>query len=325
MRKFLKNLNLMLLQSLSGMFFLINPSAEVVREDYSKLIDSTRIERPFETGDQYFKTPEEIDKFFLSTRGLKKKNITAYLKIYKPLMLSASNIFKIPFSFQSCLIFRESRFNKKAISPVGAMGVAQFTGDTYDFLSRALRIGKSSLESQGKRMLEAGNFSFVELDGKELSYSKYNVKIFSEMHRMWQAYLINNDLEELNLGKLSFETVLYKPRYAIGLSSMYLYYLKHRVKYDIRKHVADKDLDHPDFILSVAGAYNQGAGRVLRIVKKNKKKPDFLKWISYQSKVDETKNYITSIRSCMKKDHKGSKEGYALQVEEKAKEKSTFN
>lgn len=321
----LQKVNSYLLKSMSGMAFLMNPTPEVIQEDYSGLIDQSSIERPFETGDGYFKTPKEIDEYFLATRAIKKVNVNAYFDIYKPLMLSASNIFKLPFSFQSCLIFKESRFNKKAVSPVGAKGVAQFTEDTYEFLSNALRIGGNSLESQGKRMLAEARFSFEDPGHKELSYSKYNTQIFRDMYEMWQTYLLTNELEDINLEKTAFTKLIYQPEYSIGLSSMYLYYLKHRVKFDLRKYVKEGDLDDPDFILSVAGAYNQGARRVLKAIKKNKKKPDFLKWISYQSKVSETKNYISAIRSCMKKKPGALKKGTVSQASRGVDKRSSLN
>ncbi len=297
------------LQNMSGMVFLINSSVGVIKSDYSSFIDKSIIQRPFEMNSEYFKAPEEIDRFFLLTNGVNTKNVNKYITTYKPLILNASYIFKIPFSFQSCLIFKESRFDKNALSPVGAMGIAQFTKDTYHFLSRALRIGQISLEKEGKKILDTGEFSFVESNSSELSYPKYNTKIFTKMHKMWQTYLINNDLKEINLNPRSFKNVLYKPEYSIGLSSMYLYYLKHRIKYGMGKYINNNDLNNPDFILSIAGAYNQGPRRVLRAIRKNNA-PKFLTLIAYQSKIKETKDYISSIRSCMRKTKKNSNANY---------------
>ncbi len=322
-----------LIKNLSGMAFLVNPSPEVVKEDYSVLISKQNIERPFETGADYFKTPKEIDEYFLASGSIKKKNVKAYLGTYKPLILSASNIFRFPFSFQSCLIFKESRFNKRAVSPVGAKGVAQFTEETYRFLGKALRIGKGSLDFQGEEMLAEAKFAFQDPNLKKLSYSKYNTQTFRDMYEMWQMYLSTNELDEINLEKVSFVKVIYKPEYSIGLSSMYLYYLKHRVKYDLRKHVKDDKLEDPDFILSLAGAYNQGARRVLKAVKRNlkrnlernKKKPDFLEWISYQSKVSETRDYISSIRTCMKKVPRSLEERSVSRSDKPVEKKSSYN
>ncbi len=292
-------LNKVLLQSMSGIVFLINPSIEVIKNDYN-LTDKKIIQLPFEMDNEYFKTPKEIDTFFLSANRVSTKNINKYLTIYKPLILSASNIFKIPFSFQSCLIFKESRFDKNALSAVGAMGMAQFTKDTYHFLSRALRIGQNSLEHKRKKILNTSEFFFVESNSNKLSYPKYNTRIFTKIYRMWLAYLISNDLKEINLSSKSFKNILYKPEYSIGLSSMYLYYLKYRVRYGIRKHIDDEDPNDPNFILSIAGAYNQGPRRVLKAIKKDST-PKFLTLIAYQSKIRETKDYISSIRNCMRK------------------------
>lgn len=321
----LKPFSKFLVKSFSGMAFLMNPSPEVIKEDYSLLISKNDHEQPFETGEGYFKTPKEIDEYFLLSGSVKAKNIKAYMLTYKPLILSASNIFKLPFSFQSCLIFKESRFNKSAVSPVGARGVAQFTEETYEFLARALRIGEKSLKLQGKEILSGSGFSFEYPSLKKLSYSKYNTQIFRDMYEMWQAYLLTNELEEISLTKTPFKKLIYRPEYSIGLSSMYLYYLKHRVKYDIRKHVEDSKLKDPDFILSLAGAYNQGARRVLKVVRESKRNPDFLKWISYQSRVSETKEYISSIRTCMKKRPASLKQGAAFRPGELVDKKSSYN
>lgn len=296
----LKELYKTLVKGMSSVAFLLNPAVEQAKEDYTELIDVKYLEQPFEMGNAYFKTPEEIDAFFASKVGVKRKNLKAYQNKYKPLILSVSNIFEIPFSFQSCLIFKESRFDKKAKSHVGAMGVAQFTKDTYDFLSRALRIGERSISSSAKDEFSWDFFSFTAKPlEKKLTYPRYNTKIFGQMHLMWEDYLMKNGLQPIKFTKKAYKRILYTPEYSIGLSAMYLYYLKYRVKYDVEKYVEHVSSDHPDFILSLAGAYNQGARRVLKAVNKSKATPDFSKWLSYQSRVKETEGYIRSIRTCM--------------------------
>lgn len=326
MKQFFLNLqNYVSTRAVLGMIFFINPAADYTKEEVTKPAIEKTYEMPFEEGDKYFKTPDEVDEFIQSSRAVKAKNLKDYKEVYRPLILSASKIFQIPFSFQSCLIYRESRFNKKALSPVGAMGMAQFTRDTYDFMLKALSIGKSSLEREGLEMLEAVAFPTVDEESGKLTYSKYNVKIFSEMYSLWQEYLITNELEDVRMRKGSYRKFLNTPKYAIGFSSMYLYYLKHRVKYDIDFNVTEKELEDPDFILSVAGAYNQGAGRVLKVVKKAKKrKPNFAKWISHQSKIRETRDYIRSIRGCMRSENRESGKGIAVKGSD-AVEKSTIN
>ncbi len=293
-----------LIKSLSGFAFLLNPSTESLVEDLEALIDVPYVERPFEAGNTYFKTPEEVDAFFSSKTGVKKENLSDYESKYKALILSVSNIFEIPFAFQSCLLFKESRFDKSAKSYIGAMGVAQFTKDTYNFLSNALRAGKNHIDEE---LLKANELNLLtDEETKILDKYLYNKNVFKRMYSLWGEYLKTNKLDVIELKKSNYHKNLYTPEYSIGLSALYLYYLKHRVEFDAKKYVDEISADHPDFILSLAGAYNQGARRVLKAVNKSKENPDFSKWISYQSKVRETRGYIKSIRTCMKSENSES-------------------
>lgn len=285
-----------------GAFFLLPSTADLVSQDLSSSFETLKPQATFEQGHRYFKKPHEVDAYFVKVKGGSNKNVQAYLKHYRPLILSASHTFDIPFSFQSCLIFKESRFNKKAVSSVGALGMAQFMKDTYSFLAKALYAGKKSLEQEGLSILEAESFDLFESKTNiEKSNLKKQREIYRRMYLRWQAYLDTNSLDEINLSKISYKKALKMPEYAIGFSSMYLFYLKQRVEFKLKKTVLGEHLlRHPDFFLSVAGAYNQGARRLFRAIDRHKKKPRFAKWISYQSRVGETKDYIRSIRTCMK-------------------------
>ena len=292
-------------RGLCGAFFLIPPTVDVVKDDFLSSTRTIALETTFEQNDDYFKTPAEVDAFFVKTKGYRNSGVQAYLKNYKPLILSSSKAFELPFSFQSCLIFKESHFNKRAVSPVGALGVAQFMEDTYRFLSKALSAGEKALKSEGQDILEEEVFAYFEDPSlSTLSSMKMQREIYKKMYLRWQRYLDENDLKEIDLASFSYKTTLYKPEYSIGLSSMYLFYLKQRVELKIEDRATSRDLKHPNFFLSVAGAYNQGARRLFKAVTRDKKGPKFLRWISYQSKVEETKKYISSIKTCMKSDNK---------------------
>jgi hypothetical protein len=289
---------------LCGAFFLLPPAADVLKDDFINSLQTNVLETTFEQGDEYFKTPHELDAFFIKTKGFKNSGVQAYFKSYKPLLLSSSKTFELPFSFQSCLIFKESRFDKKAVSAVGALGVAQFMEDTYSFLSKALKAGEKTLHTEGRDILSAEEFEFFEDPNlAQLSSMKMQREIYKKMYLRWQKYLDENDLEEINLARISYKKTLRNPDYAIGLSSMYLFYLKQRVELQIQDKASSDDMRSPEFFLSVAGAYNQGARRLFKAVKRNQKSPKFSKWISYQSRVKETKNYISSIKTCMKSDN----------------------
>lgn len=288
---------------LLGAFFLIPPTVDTVSIDF----DETRVPlenvETFEQNVEYFKTPREVDAYFVKLKGRENKNMKAYFKEYRSLILSASHTFDLPFSFQSCLIFKESRFNKRAVSHVGALGVAQFMKNTYSFLGKALHSGKKLLESEGKTILEVETFGpFEETEIETLSSVRMQREIYKKMYLKWTEYLHSNNLDEIDLSRTHYTSALKIPKYAIGFSSMYLFYLKQRVEQKMAAQVSEEDQMDPELYLSVAGAYNQGAGRLFKAIKRNNRRPNFAKWTKYQSRVDETKKYISSIRNCMRSD-----------------------
>jgi len=284
-----------------GAFFLIPPIVDTISIDFDETLIPLENIETFEQNVEYFKTPREVDAYFIKLKGNKSKNMQAYFKEYRSLLLSASSTFDLPFSFQSCLIFKESRFNKKAVSHVGALGVAQFMENTYSFLAKALYSGEKLLKSEGKTILEIESFGpFEELESLPVSSIRMQREIYKKMYLKWTEYLDVNNLDSIDLSKIHYKKALEIPKYAIGFSSMYLFYLKQRVEQKMADEISEKDLMNPELYLSVAGAYNQGAGRLFKAIKRNSRRPSFAKWTRYQSRVGETKKYISSIRNCMR-------------------------
>lgn len=245
---------------------------------------------PFEAGVKDFKKPEALEEFILSHS---KGNADAHknLKSYKPLILRASKVFKVPFSFQSCLLYKESRFNPKAKSHVGALGVAQFTEETYDFLAKALLVGM-------KQSLKPYNYSELR------TQYEFNLRLYKKMYFLWQSYLESSGLKDLNLSEMSHRDFLLRPEYAIGFSGLYLYYLKNKLRFHIKEKARVENFAYePEMYLSLAGAYNQGAKRLLKIASRDKK-INFSKWIEHQSRFPETRGYIESIKNCMQSESK---------------------
>jgi len=286
-----------------GAFFLIPSTVDIISTDLNETQVPFENVETFEKNNEYFKTPREVDAYFIKLRGRESKNMRAYFNEYRPLLLSASNTFDLPFSFQSCLIFKESRFNRRAVSHVGALGVAQFMKNTYSFLGKALYSGKKLLDSEGRAILEVESFGpFKEVKDVSLSSVNRQREIYKRMYIKWREYLEANNLEDLDFSKTHYRRALEIPQYAIGFSSMYLYYLKQRVEQKIAVKIPEKDIMNPELYLSFAGAYNQGARRLFRAIKQNREGLNFAKWTSYQSRVGETRKYISSIRNCMRSD-----------------------
>ncbi len=293
-----------------GAFFVLNPASELYpRYEGSALskVDPL-IYFPFEKGDEFFKTPEELDSYFYAHQRSRKLT-EVYLKNYKNLMLQASSTFELPFALQSCLVFRESKFVKRAKSHVGAVGIAQFIPETYDFLGKALRAGERAVLKSGKN-IDKLMFSALKhresyvLTGRDKTTSyEYLQDVFKDMYLLWTKYLTAHSLKVIDFRTSHYKKILYTPEYSIGLSALYLYYLKKRVYFELRDVVSEEDLKDPEFYLSVAGAYNQGARRLLKYSRADVKDAelDYSKWVNHLSRIRETKYYIKSINRCMQK------------------------
>jgi|GEM_PF-2950917 len=306
--------------NISGAFFLIPSAADFVSFELGEVLIPFENVKTFEQNIAYFKTPREVDEYFVSIKGRENENLQAYFKEYRSLLLSSSNTFELPFSFQSCLIFKESRFNKDAVSHVGALGVAQVMKNTYSFLAKALYSGKKLLDSEGETILEVETFGPFEEKG-EATFSSVRMQreIYKSMYVKWLEYLDTNNLDEIDLSKTHYKEALKTPEYAIGFSSMYLYYLKQRVEQKIETSNSTADLMDPELYLSVAGAYNQGAGRLFKAIKRNRKRPKYSSWTKYQSRVRETGKYISSIRNCMQSERPSTgSEAVAIGAAEKS-------
>jgi len=191
---------------------------------------------------------------------------------------------------------------------------------TYSFLAKALHSGKKLLESEGKTILEVESFGpFQDTKAVPLSSVRMQREIYKKMHLKWTQYLHENDLEEIDLSSTHYIKALRTPKYAIGFSSMYLFYLKQRVEQKVTPQVSSKDLLHPELYLSIAGAYNQGARRLFRAIKKDRSGRQFHRWTRYQSRVGETRDYISSIRNCMRSEKSsGGAKGFAASSLEKS-------
>lgn len=298
---------------LLGAFFVLNPASELYPKYEDSALDKVEplVYFPFERGDNFFKTPEELDLYFY-TNQRSSKLTEDYLTNYKNLLLQASTNFELPFALQSCLVFRESKFVKEARSHVGALGIAQFIPATYDFLGKALRAGERAVLKSGEKINKDMNSalkhreSYVTQSIDEQTSYEYLQFVFKDMYLLWNKYLQAHSLKEIDFRKHHYKKILYKPEYSIGLSALYLYYLKKRVFFELKHLVNEEDLKDPEFYLSVAGAYNQGARRLLKYSRIDVKDSNlnYSNWVSHLSRIKETKYYMKSISSCMKKGDK---------------------
>lgn len=282
-------MNKKLSQALLYSAFVLNNPLEFISHTYPDSIKAPPISAPFEVGAEAFKTPFEVDLYL---QGLKADQ--SFIEKNRPYLVSSSNIFELPYSFQTCLLFSESRFDPNALSPVGARGVAQFTYDTHVFVAKVLRLGK------------AYEKSYIELRKKFKDETRekskniyYNRILFVELYQKWMAYLNNNDLCWVQIHKSNYMQTSRVPQVSIGLSALYLKYLEEKLRYKMKdQYTYLESALNPELFLTLAGAYNQGIQRTWRLSSESRK-IDLQYIIAHQSRIRETRKYIKSIRECM--------------------------
>ena len=272
--------------------FFLNLPLDHVGQSYPKELRISLEPTPYEVGVETFKTPRQIKDFLKNGRVGNK-----FVEDHKNHLISASHIFEMPYAFQTCLLYNESRFKTDAISHAGARGVAQFTKETYDFLTKILQLGRKNLDELPKNRMD-----FEYEDDLKSKYVLFNRVLFSELFIKWQAYVRNNNIEFIPLRRKHYKRLVYDPQYAIGLSSLYLKYLKERMRYRLQEQYnhTEGSLD-PNIYLTLAGAYNQGIERTWKLSAKNKNIA-LQHIVTHQSRIGETRRYIRLINSCMSPD-----------------------
>jgi hypothetical protein len=91
------------------------------------------------------KTQDELDEYFnchIATgvgeteQRRRQAHLQEYRTLYRPMIELAAQHFQMPYAMTACVMFRESRFNREAVSDIGARGIAQFTEATYNRMRR---------------------------------------------------------------------------------------------------------------------------------------------------------------------------------------------
>lgn len=100
----------------------------------------TNITEEIQNFTNIFKSPSEVKNYLVDYRkDCKDKYHKEYLEAYDDYIQAASKSFQVPYAFLACLIFKESQFNKDALSTVGATGLSQAMKGTIDFISGILK------------------------------------------------------------------------------------------------------------------------------------------------------------------------------------------
>jgi hypothetical protein len=251
-----------------------------------------------------FKSSESLGRY-VNCYIQNEENNQLYIQQYRPLIKEAAKSFAIPEAFLTCLLFRESRFNKAAKSGVGARGLAQFMPGTIKFVSGMVAkydVGDSKLSEL--RALKSGALGYVSL--RDQAYAETYIQGV-EFTKNWGRYF--EGIRQIGRyngptpRNFSLQGAL-TPEIAVGASAFYIRYImefyKERLNSDFLKQAGSDQKPNPDFLLLIAGSYNMGHGAGMKMLERAK--PNSLKaWRERMNNSNkETRGYMNSISNCMK-------------------------
>lgn len=273
---------------------------------------------------------------YLECYAVEDGRYDAIAKKYMPLIEKASRAFEVPKTVLACLIFRESRFDMKAVSPTGAIGLGQMLPSTMDHMTKLLKPVDQSFLARMKGILAKALPSGKEQAIKDRAYAKTIVKN-SEFTASWEDYIgglksyyvkfndsecrrrnplnkkdpkksedarkkclkrMNNDEHRT----ITVDNVTTDPAIAIGSTGLYLKtILKHFNETLKNAKVENGDEQSPNFylLLAAVGSYNMGPGTAAEILK-NVRPANAINWVEALKKSnEETAAHILSIQNCV--------------------------
>ena len=227
----------------------------------------------------------------------------AYVNDYRQYIQAASKHFGVPESLLTCVLFRESQFDKDVESRTGVKGIAQITGSTVgtiDTIIKSIHISDEQKEKH-RKILECGsdvkkwnlacrNVGYIK--DQETSRENYNhvriiEKEFAPLARRWESYFaeletfpdykkfVKSRYRNYQRPSAFSESLGNKyPPNAIGASALYL----KKVLEGIQEHTGNSLSREgaKDALIMAAVGYNAGPGNIW----KRTEGEDPSKWIS---------------------------------------------
>lgn len=230
----------------------------------------------------------------------------AYQTTYKPLIKAAAREFQVPENLLTCLLMRESRFNKSARSPAGALGLGQFMPITMKFLTKIISKGDKDQETIAELEEVAANASQKFTD-RDQAYAEEYLSTYS-LAMQWKGYFDRLKSEGKYSGsapkRFSADGAL-TPAIAIGASALYLKLMMEFFEADLNPDgkIRTGSVNKPDFdfLVTVGGSYNIGHNAAARMLE-NVRPPTTLKWRKkLENSNDETGGHIRSIANCLER------------------------
>ncbi len=226
---------------------------------------------------------------------------------YERYIKAAAREFGIPLTLFTCLLFRESRFNKNARSRSGALGLGQFTGSGASFVANVLTSGRLA-ERKKKTCLDKEKAKSEKSLEDRKNCDLADIKQGNlELTASWNSYfsaISDSSGKGKMVAPLTFSKNLARqPIPAIGAAALYLRYIIDQLQEQVEKTSSPNQPAIPpeknlSLLLTAVGAYNFGHNGALSLAEKTASN-DATEWVkSLKNAKLETSKHIESIANC---------------------------
>jgi soluble lytic murein transglycosylase-like protein len=236
--------------------------------------------------------------------GCRDTDLEKYYTEYKGYIELAAEEFDLPVQFLTCVLFKESKFDKNAESHTGAEGLGQFIDDTQATVDTIVGRVKTSEAKRDEhrelldRLIEKRKTDRLsEQEQKDLTFISSRVQQYDLADR-WESYFkkaesrfgISEKYDQPVVPERFTRRGVDTPPNAIGASALYLRYLMDKVSNRIDAPKEDKNM-----LLAAAASYNRGAGKIIPRI--NEVDPS--KWVEVMSYEPEVTSYLGSMQNCL--------------------------
>jgi hypothetical protein len=242
------------------------------------------------------KKPAEVDDYFRCT--IPQDKYCLFKNKLRPYIGLAAKASGIDYSFLACQSYVESRFNPQSTSSVGALGYAQIQPSTLEHINTILK--KSIRESETRSIANIYN-------EKDAKINRAHKEIAQLWREFWKGTarapktMCKNDLTCYRQVFLAQALALKTDMLALAVSKSGLH-----IHYDDAGDFRIENMDKGDSLLLLAGSYNLGVTKTIRLVSRNCSGASKLKEClermqnSGENKKDirALTNYVMRIRDC---------------------------
>lgn len=273
-----------------------------------------------------YKDETELKTYFDCYLDSKNHLKTAESK-YLPMIKTAAEAFELPPTVLACLFFRESMFNPRAKSKVGAVGLSQQMPNNLKYISNLLTARSADDEAALAEISKKTPEEHREARGNQinLSSAQQEVRLAQvkyknlRLMRRWEKYFSTLNANGLHKGaiprRLNTANIVNHPEIAIGAGALYLREILITFKNNLHDKVETDqsgEESDPDLLLAAVGAYNMGPGGETIVKGKSRKSgayafiynvkdKNYSAWVAALKKANpETANHIKSIENCIR-------------------------